>query len=70
MFTRAMYQTADMQEQQNMLNKISELIDQGILKTTLNQTLSPINAENIKKAHQSLESGKTIGKIVLEDFTM
>lgn len=70
MFTRAMYQTADMQEQQILLNKISELIDQGILKTTLNQTLSPINAENIKKAHQSLESGKTIGKIVLEHFTM
>ncbi|MCM3595798.1 zinc-binding alcohol dehydrogenase family protein [Metabacillus idriensis] len=68
MFTRAMYQTDDMQEQQILLNKISGLIDDGVLKTTLNQTLSPINAENIKKAHQSLESGKTIGKIVLDQF--
>lgn len=68
MFTRAMYQTDDMQEQQILLNKISVLLDEGVLKTTLNQTLSPINAENIKKAHQSLESGKTIGKIVLEQF--
>ncbi|WP_191556897.1 zinc-binding alcohol dehydrogenase family protein [Metabacillus idriensis] len=68
MFTRAMYQTDDMQEQQTLLNKISGLIDDGVLKTTLNQTLSPINAENIKKAHQSLESGKTIGKIVLDQF--
>ncbi|TKI85782.1 zinc-binding alcohol dehydrogenase family protein, partial [Bacillus wiedmannii] len=39
-----------------------------ILKTTLNETLSPINAENVKKAHALLESGSTIGKIVLEKF--
>lgn len=68
MFTRAMYQTEDMQKQQLLLNTISDLIDQGTLRTTLNQTLSPINAENIKKAHKAVESGKTIGKIVLEHF--
>ncbi|WP_191565622.1 zinc-binding alcohol dehydrogenase family protein [Metabacillus idriensis] len=68
MFTRAMYQTEDMRKQHLLLNTISELIDQGIIRTTLNQTLSPINAENIKKAHQAVESGKTIGKIVLEHF--
>ncbi|WP_191561496.1 zinc-binding alcohol dehydrogenase family protein [Metabacillus idriensis] len=68
MFTRAMYQTEDMRKQHLLLNTISELIDQGIIRTTLNQTLSPINAVNIKKAHQAVESGKTIGKIVLEHF--
>jgi zinc-binding alcohol dehydrogenase family protein len=68
MFTRAMYQTEDMQKQQLLLNAISDLIDQGTLKTTLSQTLSPINAENIKKAHEAVETGKTIGKIVLEHF--
>ena len=30
--------------------------------------LSPINAENMRKAHKKLESGTTIGKIVLSGF--
>ena len=34
----------------------------------LNDTLTPINAENLRKAHALLEGGRTIGKIVLEKF--
>ncbi|ANC08819.1 MULTISPECIES: zinc-binding alcohol dehydrogenase family protein [Bacillus cereus group] len=68
MFTKAMYETGDMITQHELLNKVSELLDEGILKTTLNETLTPINAENLKKAHALLESGHTIGKIVLEKF--
>ncbi|KFN02567.1 zinc-binding alcohol dehydrogenase family protein [Bacillus clarus] len=68
MFTKAMYETADMITQHELLNKVSELLDEGILKTTLNETLTPINAENLKKAHALVESGRTIGKIVLERF--
>lgn len=66
MFTKAMYETGDMITQHELLNKVSELLDEGILKTTLNETFTPINAENVKKAHALLESGRTIGKIVLE----
>lgn len=68
MFTRSMYETEDMEKQQQLLNHLSELIDIGVFKTTLKKTLSPIHAENIRKAHALVESGKTIGKIVLEDF--
>ncbi len=68
MFTKAMYETGDMITQHELLNKVSELLDEGILKTTLNETFTPINAENLKKAHALLESGHTIGKIVLEKF--
>jgi NADPH2:quinone reductase len=68
MFTRSSFQTSDMQEQHNLLNEISELIDAGKVKTTLAQILTPINAENLKKAHAMLESGKAIGKIVLENW--
>lgn len=68
MFTRAMFQTPDMMKQHEILNKISDLIDSGILKTTVNEVLSPINAENVRKGHAMLEEGKTIGKIVLEGF--
>ncbi|GGG26118.1 NADPH:quinone reductase [Paenibacillus abyssi] len=68
MFTRAMYETADMIEQYRLLNKVAEKIDAGELRTTLAKRLEPINAANLRQAHKMLESGKTIGKIVLEHF--
>lgn len=68
MFTRAMFKTDDMVQQHHLLNQVAALIDLGILKTTLNQTLSPINAANVREAHARIESGQTIGKIVLERF--
>jgi NADPH:quinone reductase len=69
MFTRAMFQTEDMHKQGQLLNQIAAWIDDGILKSTLNQTLSPINAANLRDAHRSLEAGESIGKIVLIDWT-
>jgi len=68
MFTRAMFQTADMIAQHKLLTAVAAEIDQGRLHTTLAETMQPINAENLKRAHALLESGKTKGKIVLEGF--
>ncbi len=68
MYTRSMYQTEDMAKQRDLLNEISELIDAGTLKTTLGENYGTINAANLKRAHGDLESGRTIGKIVLEGF--
>lgn len=68
MFTKTMFTTEDMISQHHILNKVSELIDEGSLKTTLKKTISPIHAKNLRKAHEMLESGRTIGKIVLESF--
>ncbi|MBL0737553.1 zinc-binding alcohol dehydrogenase family protein [Flavobacterium sp. GN10] len=65
MYTRSMYQTEDMIEQHNILNIVADLLDDGILKTTLNMTLNGLTAENLKKAHELLESGRTIGKIAI-----
>ena len=66
MYTRSMFETADMQEQHNILNKIADLLDNGTLKSTLNETFTGLTAENFKKAHELLESGKTIGKIAIK----
>ncbi len=66
MYTRSMYQTEDMIEQHNILNIVADLLDDGILKTTLNTTLNGLTAENLKKAHELLESGRTIGKIAIK----
>jgi len=68
MFTRSMYQTKDMAEQGNLLNQLSQLIEDGVILTTCNDIVKPINAENLRDVHQRLERGKTIGKIVLAEW--
>jgi zinc-binding alcohol dehydrogenase family protein len=68
MFTRSLYETADMAEQGALLNEVAALVDAGRLRTTVTETLSPINAANLKKAHALIESGKAKGKIVLQGF--
>ncbi|MBX4874946.1 zinc-binding alcohol dehydrogenase family protein [Rhizobium bangladeshense] len=68
MFTRPLYGTPDMIEQHKLLNKISELVDAGKIRTTLTETVGPINAANLKKAHAMVESGRMKGKAVLAGF--
>ena len=68
MFTRSLFQTDDMIEQHNILNEVADLIDKGIIKTTVGEHFGKINAENLRKAHALSESGKAKGKIVLEGF--
>ena len=68
MFTRPIYQTADMAEQGRLLNEVAKLVDEGKIRTTLTEVLSPISAANLKAAHSVLESGKAKGKIVLEGW--
>lgn len=68
MFARSMFNAVDMQEQSRLLNQLAELIDTGHLQTTIGKNLGVINAENLRTAHQELESGTSIGKLVLQGF--
>ena len=68
MYTRSLFETADMLEQHKLLNRVAELIDAGTLKTTVGEHFGTINAANLRRAHALLESGKARGKIVLEGF--
>ncbi len=68
MFTRSLYQTADMIEQHRLLDRVSGLVDSGVLKTTMGEHFGRIDAANLRRAHALLESGKAKGKIVLEGF--
>lgn len=68
MFTRSLFHTADMDAQHRLLNAIADLVDQGAIRSTVQAKLGPICAANLRKAHQLLESGKSVGKIVLEGF--
>ena len=68
MFARSMFDTSDMDEQGKLLNRVADLVDKGYIQTTSGKNLGSINADNLKAAHAELESGKAIGKIVLEGF--
>jgi zinc-binding alcohol dehydrogenase family protein len=68
MFTRSMYQTPDMIRQHELLERVSSLIDDGVLRSTLGEHYGAINAANLRRAHALIESGKARGKAVLEGF--
>ncbi|MGI9571451.1 MAG: zinc-binding alcohol dehydrogenase family protein [Desulfobulbia bacterium] len=68
MFTRSLFNTPDMIEQYRLLEKVSRLVDEGVLRSTFNEHFGTICAAHLKGAHALLESGRSCGKIVLEGF--
>lgn len=68
MFTRSMFETRDMIAQHQLLSEVATLIDNQVIKTTLGEHYGAITAENLQKAHAQLETGRAVGKIVLEGF--
>lgn len=65
MFTRPIFGTPTLGEQNKLLNEVADLVDAGRLRSTLTKTLAPIDAANLREAHRLVESGRTIGKIVI-----
>jgi zinc-binding alcohol dehydrogenase family protein len=68
MFTRPLFKTSDMVRQHEILERVSQLVDAGTIKTTLAEHFGQVTAENLRRAHALVESGKARGKIVLEGF--
>ena len=66
MFTRSLFETADMQAQHEILEEVARLVDAGRLRTTLASHFGTINAANLRRAHALIEGGHSRGKIVLE----
>ncbi len=68
MFTRSLYQTADMARQGSLLQELAALVDAGRIRSTLTQPLGPIDATSLREAHRRLESGNSIGKLVVSGW--
>lgn len=68
MFTRSMFGTADMIEQQRLLTRIAQLVDDGVLRSTMTVAIAPIEAATVREAHGMVESGRSIGKVVLDGW--
>lgn len=65
MYTKSYYQLPEMITQHQILEKVSALLDKGILKSTLRQTMIGLNAATLRKAQQQIETNRTIGKLVV-----
>lgn len=68
MFTRSLFQTPDMIRQNEILESVRRLVEDGTLRTTKGEHYGKISAENLRRAHGFIESGRARGKIVLEGF--
>lgn len=65
MFTRSMFETADMGAQGALLAEVARAVDQGVLRSTVTRDFGVVNAANLKEAHAWVESGRAMGKGVL-----
>ena len=68
MFTRSLFETPDMEAQHRLLSEVAALVDEGLVRTTLGAHFGAISAENLRRAHAALESGRSVGKVVLEGW--
>ena len=68
MFTRSSFETPDMIEQGRLLDEVSRLVDEGLIVSTHARTLGRIDAATLREAHALVESGRMVGKVVLEGF--
>ena len=65
MFTRSLFQTADMAEQGSILARLATMVDDGVVQSTLTETLRGLAASTFLEAHRTLERGQMIGKLVV-----
>jgi NADPH:quinone reductase len=68
MFTRSLFQTADLVEQHQLLDRVAEMIDEGTIQSTLSQELHPIDAATLREAHAMVEAGRMVGKVVVSGW--
>ena len=69
MFTRSLFNTADIAKQNEILTTVASLIDAGKLRQTSTKNLGAISAANLMEAHALLEGGHVVGKLVLAGWS-
>src|SRR5690606_39661862 len=65
MYTRSMYQTADMARQGEILNEVAKLVDNGVVESSLSETLHGLSVESITEAHRKVLDGHMRGTVVV-----
>lgn len=67
MFTRPVTDPTD-HYQHDLLERVAELVDDGVLRSTLTTHLMPLDASALRRAHELVETSRTIGKVVVTDW--
>lgn len=68
MYTRSLFKTEDIARQRDILNEVADLVDAGKVRSTASNQMGEITVENLRRAHELLESGKSKGKLTLSGF--
>lgn len=68
MFTRSLFETADLDRQRELLDEVATLVDAGRLRSTAREALGTVSAATLRQAHALVESGRAIGKVVLKGY--
>lgn len=68
MFARSRFQTPDMGKQGELLAEVAALVDASRIRSTVSENFGVINAQNLRRAHALIESGRAQGKVVLQGF--
>jgi zinc-binding alcohol dehydrogenase family protein len=64
MFTRPLF-GYDMIGQQLLLTQAASLVDRGVLRSTMTSAVDDFTSAGLRQAHQQVESGRMIGKVVV-----
>ncbi|MCC6551491.1 MAG: zinc-binding alcohol dehydrogenase family protein [Polyangiaceae bacterium] len=63
MFTKARFKTPDMSTQRDILDRVADLLDEGVLRSTLTRDGGTLTADALAEAHRIQASGTMIGKM-------
>ncbi|GAA2231537.1 zinc-binding alcohol dehydrogenase family protein [Herbiconiux moechotypicola] len=56
------------QHQHWILDQVAALVDAGTVHPTVTDDLGPLSPDSLRRAHAAVESGRTVGKIVLSGW--
>jgi NADPH2:quinone reductase len=65
MFTRALAGGDAQVSQHRLLGHVTDLVETGRIRSTATKVLRPVNAQQLREAHRLVETGRTIGKVVV-----
>jgi NADPH:quinone reductase-like Zn-dependent oxidoreductase len=65
MFARSMHHAADLVRQGHLLDEAADLLDKGTLRHTMTTAVDDFSAAGIRRAHDLVEGGRAVGKVVV-----
>ncbi|WP_375766782.1 zinc-binding alcohol dehydrogenase family protein [Archangium gephyra] len=63
MFSKSMHKTPDLVSQQAILDRVADLLDEGVLTSTLTVDAGVLEPAALAEAHRTVASGKMVGKL-------